>query len=867
MSRPTALHRTALAAALACAAPAWLHAQTDAKTATQSVTITGSNIKRVDAEGLAPIQTVTREDIERSAASTVGDLLRALSVNSGASFNETAVNNQSGAAGVSLRGLGQKSTLVLINGRRMANHAFAQGNDTFVDINSIPKAAIDRIEVLKDGASAIYGSDAIAGVVNFILKRDYRGGSVSGSAGRSTEGGLGEQQATLSFGMGDLAQDKYNVLAVLDFFHRDRLLVSERKIVGDGDFRGRPAGGLPWLSSSGGSWVLSPPVNGASRAPLNPCQGPSVQMPGNLFPFTSGTVCGFTTTPFITAFPEADRLGLLTRGTFALSASTTAFAEFSLASNGSKWINQPQQFTNLTSVLNPNTGAPMVFSAVIPAANPVNPFGRPTALRYTFFDVGPRDIELHTDAWRAMAGLTGSAGSWEWEAAAGTSQSKIKETTRNQVDSFALTRAINNASYNFAAPTAAQTAALRIQTVRDGLSKLDFADAKATTSLGTLAGGPIGLALGVDARRESLTDTPDALLIGGAILGTGVGRISGSRTVTAGFGELSLPVSKQLEFQLAVRGDHYSDFGNAATPKIGLRWTPSEQVLVRASYNQGFRAPTLAENAQSSSSGFVNVRDPRRNNATTLVSGITVGNPNLNPEKSSAYTLGVVFEPANDLSFGVDYFSIAQKSLVASNGFQYTVTNEALFPGAVVRDAAGVILTVSDGFSNVSKVETSGVDVDLRWRLKAGDLGRITLRANASYIISWKQPAALGQPLTEWVGSNTGPAGALPRLRSSSGIDWDTGSFLTSVNARSVGNYRQAASAITAGAPPRVNGSTFFDLYVAYQGIKNLRLYASVQNLLDQQPPWDSTQALGYSSTQYDMRGRFARVGLEYKFK
>ena len=862
MTPKTSLRRTALAAALACAAPALLHAQT----AAQSVTITGSNIKRVDAEGLAPVQTVTRADIERSAASTVGDLLRGLSVNSGASFNETAVNNQSGAAGVSLRGLGQKSTLVLINGRRMANHAFAQGNDTFVDINSIPKAAIERIEVLKDGASAIYGSDAIAGVVNFILKRDYQGGSVSASAGRSTEGGLGEQQATLSFGMGNLDQDKYNLLAVVDFFHRDRLLLSERKILGDGDFRSRPAGGLPWLSSSGGSWVLSPPVSGAARAPLNPCQGPSTQMPGNLF-FTSGTVCGFTTTPFITAFPETDRLGLLTRGTFAFSSSTTAFAEFSLASNGSKWINQPQQFTNATSVLNAATGAPMVFSASIPAANPVNPFGRPTQLRYTFFDVGPRDIELQTDAWRALAGLTGSAGSWEWEAAAGTSQSKIKETTRNQVDAFALTRAINNASYNFAAPTAAQTAALRIQTDRDGASKLDFADAKATTTLGKLAGGPIGLALGVDARRESLTETPDRLVTGGSILGTGAGRIEGSRNVTAAFAEVSLPVLKALEFQLAVRGDRYSDFGNAVTPKVGLRWTPSEQVLLRASYNQGFRAPTLAENAQSSSSGFVNVSDPRRNNATTLVSGITVGNPKLDPEKSDAYTLGVVFEPAKDLSFGIDYFSIAQKNLVAANGFQYTVTNEALFPGAVVRDAAGVILTVSDGFANVSKVETSGVDVDLRWRLNAAGMGRITLRANASYIISWKQPAALRQPLSEWVNTNNGPAGALPRLRSSSGIDWDLGAVTTSLNARSVGSYRQRASAITSGAPAKVPGTTFFDLYVAYQGIKNLRLYASVQNLLDQQPPWDSTQALGFSQTQYDMRGRFARVGVEYKFK
>jgi iron complex outermembrane receptor protein len=862
-ARHRVLHLT-LGAAAASALP-WAAlaqtAQTSPPAAPQTITITGSNIKRLDAEGPSPVLTISREEIDRSAAATVGDLVRALTVNSAASYNESNVNNQSGASGVSLRGLGQKSTLVLINGRRFANHAIAQGTDTFVDINSIPKAAVERIEVLKEGASAIYGSDAIAGVVNFILKKNYQGGSAGVSVGRSTEGGLGERNATLSLGLGDLDAQKFNVLAILDYFHRDRLLVSERAIVGDGDFRSRPGGGLPWQSSSGGTWVLSPPVNGAARAPLNPCQGPSVQQPGSLF-FTSGTVCGFSTTPYITYLPEADRLGLLSRGTLAITPGLTGFGELSFAHNVSKWINQPQQFTSATTVLNPVTGVPTLFNALIPAANPANPYGRPTSLRYTFFDVGPRDIQLTNNAYRALGGLAGSSASWDWEAAAGVSESRITEDTRNQVDAPALTAAINNNSYNFAAPTAAQTASIRTQTQRNAKSRLTFGDAKAST---TVAG--IGIAVGADARRETMEDVPDNLIVTGHLLGTGATRVSGSRTVVAGFGELSAPFGKQFELQAAVRADHYSDFGNAVTPKLAAKWTPLPQLLLRASFNRGFRAPTLAENAQSTSTGFVNVTDPTRNNASTLISGIQTGNPNLQPEKSGAASIGFVLEPVKGFSLALDYYDISQTNLVALNGFQYIVSNAALFPGAVVRDANGVIVSVADQFTNVSKVETSGVDLDARWRLDPLPAGRFTVRFNGSYVISFKQPAAAGQPLREWISTNNGPAGALPRTRVKLALDWDVASFTTTLAANQVGTYRQSsATALAGGAPADVSSMTTVDLTVAWNGIKNLKIFGSVQNLRNTQPPWDPTFPLGFSLSQYDMRGRYLRAGVEYRF-
>ncbi|MBL8513809.1 MAG: TonB-dependent receptor plug domain-containing protein, partial [Betaproteobacteria bacterium] len=210
-------------------------AQTPAPTAPQKVEkieVTGSNIKRVDAEGASPVQIITREDIEKSGSSTVGDLMRGLPVNGAGSFDDTFTGSFArGSSGISLRGLGQRGTLTLINGRRMANFGFSQNlQDAFVDLNSIPVAAIERIEILKDGASAIYGSDALAGVVNIILRRDYRGGEVSVGGGATSHRDGNELRASGAFGRGDLASDKFNALGVVDYFKRDTIWARDRDL-------------------------------------------------------------------------------------------------------------------------------------------------------------------------------------------------------------------------------------------------------------------------------------------------------------------------------------------------------------------------------------------------------------------------------------------------------------------------------------------------------------------------------------------------------------------------------------------------------------------------------------------------------------
>ena len=834
----------------------------------EKIEVTGSNIKRIDSEGPLPVLVITREDIERSAAPSVGEYLRSLTINSGGSTSESAINNQSGASGVSLRGLGQKSTLVLINGRRMANHAFAKGTqDTFVDINSIPKGAIERIEILKDGASAIYGSDAIAGVVNFILRKDYQGATISASGGRSTEGGLGEANASLSFGFGSLAKDKYNVLAIVDYFHRDRLLLSERKWLGDGDLSRFPGGGNAFLSSSAGTYVFSPPLNGVARGAFAKCLGNGYQF--TLVPFaapffTTGTLCAHTTTPFITAYPEATNIGLTTRGTVELNANLTGFGEVSVANNQSKWINQPQTMTQLTQVYNPTTLGGRLFSVVLPIGNASNPYNRTVQLRYTFFDVGPRAIKLDTDVYRVMAGVSGVAGSWEWEAAVSNSQSKIKESTGNQVDASVLAAAITNNTYNFLAPTTAQTDAIRIGTERNSKSELTSADAKASTTLTTLAGGPVGLAVGLDFRKEKINDTPDAKIVAGKLLGTAASATSGSRNVSAVYGELSLPISKALEFQLAARGDHYSDFGSAVSPKVGAKYTFTKELLVRASLSKGFRAPTLAENSQATSITFIQIAGAAQN---VIVSQVFTGNPNLKAEKSNSASVGLVFEPTKDFSFTVDYYKIIQKDLVSPNGAQFIVNNPTLFPGDIIRDASGGIVSIRDRYNNVARVEVSGFDTETKFTVpKELTAGKLSFRVATSFLSSFKQPPAAGAELVQYAGTNGGPRGALPKFRSKAGVDWDLGEWAFTLNSNFIGHYDQKNPNVTAAGTRTIDSQITQDIFISFSPIKTLRLIASVQNISDRQPSFDAASGF-FDTSQYDLRGRYARLGFEYRFK
>jgi iron complex outermembrane receptor protein len=290
------------------------------------------------------------------------------------------------------------------------------------------------------------------------------------------------------------------------------------------------------------------------------------------------------------------------------------------------------------------------------------------------------------------------------------------------------------------------------------------------------------------------------------------------------------------------------------------------EILLRGSTARGFRAPTLVENAQSASLGFDSVSDPVLNNVSSIVGVLNTGSSNLKPERSTSNSVGIVFEPLKNLSISLDYYNIEQRNLVALNGAQFIVRNPALFPGAVVRDAiTRQILVIYDSYSNLANIRTEGLDVELSAKLPRSEMGDFGLRATMTQLMSYNYTPKEGQSEVDYAGRNDGPFGAMPKLKSRLSLDWSLAALSASLSWNYTSSYAQHAST-AAGISPTVDGQSTFDLYFAYTGIKNLRLNLGVKNLTDKNPPWDVSSGLGFSSSQYDLRGRYVRVGADYKF-
>lgn len=867
------------AAATLLAGQAMAQTQTPIPAPTQQkiekIEVTGSNIKRIDSEAVAPVQIITREDIKASGRSTISDVLRDIAINQGNSFNEQSVNSFApGATGISLRGLGAKNTLVLVNGRRTAGYGFAQGiSDTFVDINSIPTSAVERIEILKSGASHIYGSDAIAGVVNIILRKDYRGLELGVGSGTSTEGGATEYSANLAAGIGDLSRDKYNVLATVDYYKRDLLLQTERKFSRDNDYRQYLAG--DYVRPGIAVYLPLAPISTApnpNRIAIPGCTG-DVLTVQQINPFTTlrGTNCVQNFAQWNTLLPKTERIGVITRGTVDITSTVQAFAEVGLSQNKTFQTFQPPFIGQSNTFFDPATGLPRVIVSFIPATSPyayrLNGTPVLSTIQYVFTELGGRDTQLKNDTARFVGGVKGSAGKWDYETGLAVAENKVTSTGRNVLLAAPTIALLTNNSYNFFnrndPANAAVVRGLVTDITRTSKSTLVAFDAKASTELIQTANGPIGLAVGFETRKETAKETPDPKQRDGSVFGAGSTLVDGQRRNTAAFVEFNGNVIKNVEVQAAVRQEHYSDFGSKTVPGIGAKWSVTPDFLLRANYSKGFRAPTLPENSKSNALFFISVNDPVLRE-TYQTSGAYTGNGNLKPETSDNYNWGAVWQITKDTNFGIDFYQIKQKNVVSVDDFNFILNNPSFYPGQVVRNSENRVVSINAKYVNLALTETSGFDVDFRHAVPLGEYGKITLSANYAYIDSFKQILAAGADPVEGVDSNT--LGALPRYRGTLAAQWEKGNWRVRLANRHIEGYDQAN---TTALPQqtRVGARDFQDLFIRYTGIKNLDLSASVTNLMDSSPPFDGNAGLRFTTSQYDLRGRYINIGATYKFR
>lgn len=685
----------------------------------ERIEVTGSSIKRVSAESALPITTVTKEEIARSGATTVQDLVQLIPSSFGGSVVANNVGATGGASTANLRGLGAKYTLVLLNGRRVANFAF--GNNP-VDLNSIPLAAVERVEIVRDGASSIYGADAVAGVINFILRKDYQGAEASWAEYKSDQGGGNVSNISAAAGFGDLVRDRFNVMVTAGKEEIGALKATQRSFANTavrddlGINKSSPRNGIPNLNFTD--------TRGNGYTGVNPLRYQNCNSPQfGLAPFgapPSATQCGTDYVKFIDLVPQQWRANVAARGVFQLNEDNQLIAEvmhnrdrvqsyyspapytvpMSYPTTGRFYptsVTLPKGMTLPAGYVMPN-GTVLAAATVLANDMPVTPTGAITGTWRTVAGGGRSDItETVTD--RVLLGARGMLAGWDYDTAVVFSRNKGEIFFGPGKFSYAkLTPLVNAGAINvFGAQDAVSQAALdsalltgRQQAAESKSSELDF---RVSRELMEMAGGPLAVAFGANYRDEKLNQISEPVMeTGDEVGGSGpVPGVTGGRKVYGMFGEVNVPVVKSVEVNLSARYDNYKNsFGtsfNSFSPKASVRFQPTKDVVIRGSVAKGYRAPTLYENLRPKTVGnntSANWSDPIRCPGGTALPNSTFTNPayyvaalqdecnvqqvtglegnkNVRPEKSRQFSAGLVFSPVTDMTLGLDYWNVEIK--------------------------------------------------------------------------------------------------------------------------------------------------------------------------------------------------------------
>ena len=857
----------------------------------EKIEVTGSHIPRPEIESALPVQVITREDIDRSGSTTVAEMMAKISANVlgvNDRMSSFSIGGRPGLSSINLRAIGGGSTLVLLNGRRVANYAFDGGA---VDVNSIPLSAVERVEILKDGASAIYGTDAIAGVVNFILRKDFTGVEATAYGGWTEHGGGNQTQAVVTAGYGSLAEDRFNVFATVSYQKDSALAAAARPFSRTGYI---PDEGVENLSPN------TFPANifyFPTRGFYNPSYASGCAPPSSL-PTTLSTrtgtwpACGFDSAPLTNSIPPVERVGVYGRGAFQLNADHLLFAEVGYMHNEMKSNLAPTPISFLTTssgvpLLYPEGGAyyPTAFAAANGITGDLN-------LLYRTIPLGPRVDDVTTSAWRAVAGAEGIVDGWTYGAALTYSRNDQNEnfpsgwvSTQRIVDAMA-TGLIN--PFGPSEPAGdALLAGTQISgdahTARGTAIQLEASGSKEVYAL---PAGPLAIAIGGEARRERLDNQFASFVTSGDVLAVASQPVSGSRNVWSLFLEGVVPVVKTVDAQLAVRYDHYSDFGGTTNPKVALRWQPLPTLLLRSSWGTGFRAPTLYDlyTPQQATTDFLEHGDPVRCPVTGSIRdcgpvfpALVGGNPNLQPETSEQFNAGVVWEPVKSLSLALDYWKINKNNYVGVLSADAIDANFAYYePTNIVRgpidpaypDLPGPIQTMLLLKQNLGHLRTSGIDVDVSWRGPVTPFGRLSFGLNGTYIIEWKiQPEGLAY--VSGVGGPPTIAGPIPRWRHYASLNWDYGPWGATLAQTYQSGYEDA-NVFDPGSPllPRsVSSYDIWDLQGRYGGFKNATIVLGIKNLTDRAPPFTNAAPAGWDPFYADPRGRMFYARLKYAFK
>jgi len=891
------------------------HAQEpeDTNQAIETIAVVGSHIRGIDPQGLSPVLILDRPAIERTGAISVAEVLQDLPMINAGTFNDrNALSSALGGSGISFRGLGANSVLVLINGRRATSYGFSHSTEigglvSFVDLNSIPIAVVERIEILKDGASALYGSEAMAGVINIVLRSNFTGREFEVRVGAATGSGAEEQAFNALFGW---AMPRSHVEIFATYTKREQLSWSNREISASANHESQ--GGLDQRSFAAANFSIDSVGNFGAD-----CEERNTVQRAPAFELLDSGVCLFDPNAE-TVVPSAERASVMALVDHEVTPNLTLHFETSYLYSEAEGRRDSIPWTG----------------GEFPANNPWNPFGNDVLADYRFSESGSRRDVIETDNFRVVLAFEGEFGEWNWDFAALHHGATTKAVGYGYLSADRIEQALNGVDINgdgtlqqdeywnlyssASNPNSlALTNSLVAPTSRQSQTKLTSYTFKIARDVLQMPAGNLSVAFGLERRTDSLDDESDASSLGSLLAATSVSRdlfgigigiprdlidpyahidpvdfptspleptgspsAHGSVSQSALYGELIVPLLARLDLQAALRYDDISDFAEDISPRLALRFKVSQRLRTRASWGKSYRAPSPGEMYLGPSAKLQGSWDPKRCPAfpgwvmPELAGGCVVsqfvttiwGNPDLTSEKSESVSVGVEFEVSDNHDASLDCWKVEVRDKILTPQTAWYIRHEDDLPaGAVVRDPLEPWDIADPDMSNthgtiaqinilplnfgLQKVEGCDVEVTSSWDRPNGNT------VQAQLLVTHMASNELAFSSDDLLEEQAGTYG-YPKNRANLNLFWNTNDWQVSLNGR-----------WTDGFADTVPGSTIashaeWDTQISYSGLQPVRLALGVKNMFDQAPPFSvgNLHPQGFPVQFYDMRGRFVYV-------
>lgn len=882
--------------------------QSMADEAIQKVEITGSSIKRIAVEGALPVQRLSQEAIAKSGATSVADLIQALPAMQGFTIGAVAAGSDSGGnTSASLHGIGESYTLVLLNGRRIA----PQGSGTTVNLNAIPMSAVERVEILTDGASALYGSDAIAGVLNFILKKNQQGATLEATYGGPEDKGGNAWNTSVTYGFGDLDEDRFNVLLSYRHDEQSKLSATDRKFAATSYVPfSRNGNNYVWDRTSTSASPAGATVaykSGAASTAFTPYLAMNGKCPEDSYKTTSNArACGFDTGSTVEVVPQSKRDSLFSKATYKLNDNLNAFAELAYSRY------------DLTARIAAN---PIPISIAKDSAlynTYVSPYLTPAqradvksvTANYRSTDFGLRASQTITETKHMVLGVEGELGAWNFESGLTWSQNSIDERyTGGYQKSQAFKNILANPEFDPFAVTQkpsvqAQIAGAQfVGSVRTASTTMRGVDTHGSRELFSLPGGKASLGIGGDYRTYTYEQSPGSNATGDDIYNFNTkAAYDMSRDTYGAFVELLAPLAKSFEMTVGGRYDAVKAIDDklnnktvgkkdsANTYKVSARWQPVQTVLIRGSYGTGFKAPSMLEIAQPLvNAGFTAKKFdcPYPGNAlcraeATQYNAVSQGNPDLQSEKSKQFTLGFRVEPSSAFSFGADLWDVKLRNAVSEVSEEQAFADPIKYAssfGTYTEPSTGITYYSFKKLSvNIGKKEYRGIDWDLSANHKF-DFGKLTAQLSGTHMLHANYTKAgsdnvYTSNMNFFGDTNEVTFRNLMKLTTT----LDTGRLSNTVTVNYRNGYTDAAATVyNLGTQKeeknfrlQVPSYTTFDWQARFAFDKQTTIRAGIKNLFDRAPPLSlrasSGHQVGFDPRYADPMMRSFYITGNYKF-